>query len=278
MGHAARTRAPIRGALLLASLLAAGAVSAVAAPAALAVSPSPTRWVTDGAGFLSPAVRDTLDARLQQYQASTGHQILVWIGRSTGSQPLEDFTAKAFAAWRVGRKGIDDGLVIFLFADDRKIRIEVGYGLEGQIPDAIASRIINDVMLPRLKGGDRDGAVVAGVDAVVAVIAGAPWTSVFREGGAPAAGAPSPEGAAAGQDQGRQGAPRHHQQLSTFQKVVYTILGIAFLFFLITHPSFALWLLFSMMSGGRGGGDGGGGGGFSGGGGRSGGGGASGSW
>ena len=273
MRQAARLRAPVLGALLV--LLAAGAISAPAAePPA---SPAPTRWVTDGAGFLSPAVRDTLDRRLQLYQAKSGHQVLVWIGRSTGSQPLEDFTAKAFAAWRVGRKGIDDGLVIFLFADDRKIRIEVGYGLEGQVPDAIASRIINDVMLPRLKGGDRDGAVVAGVDAVVAVIAGAPWTSVFREGGAPAVGAVPPEGSAAGQDQERPGAPRHHQ-LSTFQKVVYTILGIAFLFFLITHPSFALWLLFSMMSGGRGGGDGGGGGGFSGGGGRSGGGGASGSW
>ncbi len=174
MRQAARLRAPVLGALLV--LLAAGAVFAPAA-AETALPPSPARWVTDGAGFLSPAVRDTLDARLQQYQAKTGHQVLVWIGRSTGSQPLEDFTVKAFAAWRVGRKGIDDGLVIFLFADDRKIRLEVGYGLEGQIPDAIASRIINEVMLPRLKGGDRDGAVVAGVDAVVAVIAGEPWTS-----------------------------------------------------------------------------------------------------
>jgi uncharacterized protein len=275
MRQAARARASALGALLV--VLVAGAVSASAAPA---VSPAPTRWVTDGAGFLSPAVRDTHDKRLQQYQAQAGHQILVWIGRSTGSQPLEDFTVKAFAAWRVGRKGIDDGLVIFLFADDRKIRFEVGYGLEGQVPDAIASRIINDVMLPRLKGGDRDGAVVAGVDAVVAVIEGRPWTSVFREGaGAPAAGALSPEGAPVGQDQAQPATPRRHQA-SPLQKVMYTILGIIFLVILITHPSFALWLLFSLMSGGRGGGDfgGGGGGGFSGGGGRSGGGGASGSW
>ncbi|HVT60845.1 MAG TPA: TPM domain-containing protein [Thermoanaerobaculia bacterium] len=258
----------------LAHLLVLGAWLAgpAAAAAAPAVPPAPTRWVTDGAGFLSPSVRQELDARLEQYQARTGHQVLVWIAGSAGGEPIEDFAVRAFAAWRVGRKGIDDGLAIFIFAADRKIRFEVGYGLEDKVPDIIASRIIREVMTPRLQAGDRDGAVVAGVDATLAAISG-------TSGG---------EGAAAGAEQGaRRGfepgavprsARRPGRPLGLGQLILFGIIGLAFLILLITHPSFALFLLFNLLSGGRGGGGGGGGGGFSGGGGRSGGGGASGSW
>jgi uncharacterized protein len=66
---------------------------------------------------------------------------------------------KAFQASKVGRKGLDDGLILFIMADDRRQRIEVGYGLEGEVPDAMASRIINEIIVPRLQAGDRDGAV-----------------------------------------------------------------------------------------------------------------------
>jgi uncharacterized protein len=111
----------------------------------LAIS-SPTRWVTDSAGFLSEGARQELDSRLETYQRQTGHHVLVWIGRTTDGIPLEDFTVRAFAAWQVGRKGLDDGLVLFVFSDDRKVRVEVGYGLEGQVPDAIASRIIRETI------------------------------------------------------------------------------------------------------------------------------------
>jgi uncharacterized protein len=235
--------------------LAAGLL-ALPAAAAWAPPPTPTRWVTDTANFLSPEIRDTLDRRLEAFERQTGHQVLVFITPSLGGQVPEDFAARSFAAWRVGRKGIDDGLVLFIFRDEHTIRFEVGYGLEGNVPDAVASRIIREEIAPRLRAGDPNGGVTAGVDAVLRAIAG--------EGAAPP---PAPLGPA-----------RPRPQVSLLQIVVVTILGILVLAFAVTHPSFALSLLWIMTSGGSSGGGSGGGGGFSGGGGSSGGGGATGSW
>jgi uncharacterized protein len=235
--------------------LAALALAAVvaAAPAAVPAPPAPpTRWVEDHAAMLSPAARDALDARLAGYQRATGHQVVVWIGRTTGGAPLADWAVSAFAAWQLGRKGVDDGVAIFVLADDRAIDIEVGYGLEDRIPDAIASRIIREVMAPRLRAGDRDGAVTAGADAVLAAIEGRAW-----------AGAPA-------------GAASHDDGPSTISWVFGGLIGLVLLILFITHPRLALLLLWSILRGGGGGG--GGGGGFSGGGGRSGGGGARGGW
>ena len=248
--------------LAAAVLAAAGALSAAslaAAPAAL--PPAPQRWVTDTAGFLSEAARGSLDQRLEAYEHQTGHQVLVWIGRSTGDIPLEDFTVRAFKEWKPGRKGLDDGLVLFVLADDRKIRFEVGYGLEDRIPDLVASRIIREVMAPRIQAGDRDGAVKAGVEAALAAIEGHP---VPGEGGT--------------RPSFREHRPSPPRALSTGQKIIIGLAILGFLILLITNPSLAMWLLLNVLSGGRGGGGGGEGGGYSGGGGRSGGGGASGSW
>jgi len=219
---------------------------------------SPTRWVTDTVNFMSPAAASALDSRLQAYEKSTGHQLIVYIGQSTGDAPIEDWAVRAFQKWKVGRKGIDDGLVLFIMAADRKLRFEVGYGLEGTVPDAIASRVINDVIVPRIQAGNRDAAVSDGMDAVMTVIGG---------GGLPAAT--------------RNGRGRQQQPLSLAQLIFFGIIGLVVLFLFITNPSLAMYLLFSILGGGGGGrrDDGwGGGGGFGGGGGRSGGGGASGSW
>jgi uncharacterized protein len=222
---------------------------------------APTRWVTDSAGFLSEGTRQQLDSRLETYERQTGHQVLVWIGQTTGNVPLEDFTVRAFAAWHVGRKGLDDGLVLFVFADDKKLRVEVGYGLEGQVPDAIASRIIREVIVPRVQAGDRDGAITSGVAALIAAVDGRP--SAAEPAAGPASERPPP-------------APA--PPLGIGGKILIGLLVLAFLILLATNPSLALYLLFSVLSGGRSGGGGGSGGGYSGGGGRSGGGGASGSW
>ena len=157
----------------LARLLFAG-VALAACEAGAEVPAAPTRWVTDSAGFLSEGTRQELDGRLETYERQGGHQILVWIGRTTGGVPLEDFTVRAFAAWKVGRKGLDDGLVLFVFSDDRKVRVEVGYGLEGQVPDAIASRVIRETIVPRVQAGDRDGAIRAGIAALIAATPGKP--------------------------------------------------------------------------------------------------------
>ena len=230
--------------------------------------PSPTRFVTDGAGFLSAAARDELEGRLTRYERDTGHQVLLWIGQTTGGEPIESWAVRAFAAWRVGRKGLDDGAAVFILAADRKLRIEVGYGLEDRVPDAIAARIIGDQMIPRLRAGDGDGAARAGVSGVLAAVGG--------ETGAP-------------RDAVRtRGAPR---EISRGELLLFVFVGILVLGFVVTNPRLALMLLTTIASnsgrggnwggggyGGGGGWGGGGGGGFSGGGGRSGGGGASGSW
>jgi uncharacterized protein len=240
---------------LFASAFFAPAFASAAVPAA------PQRWVTDDAGFLTPSTRDRLDGRLEAYEEQTGHQVLVWIGRTTAGVPVEDFSVSAFRAWRVGGKGRDDGLVLFVFTDDRKVRIEVGYGLEGQVPDAIASRIIREAIVPRMQAGDRDGAIVAGVDALVAAV----------EGRA------SPASSGSGQASPDRGPPFDLPSLGLAQKILIGIAAAGFLVLLVTHPSLALYLLFTMLSGGRGGGSGGRRR-FAGGGGRSGGGGATGSW
>jgi uncharacterized protein len=242
----------MRRILLLIGLL-AGLWGGLCLVAQAAPPPPPERWVTDGSNLLSPAMREGLDQRLKAYQAGTGHQVLVWIGGTTGGDPLEDWTVRAFAAWKVGRKGLDDGLVLFIFTGDHKVRMEVGYGLEGQVPDLVASRIIQESILPRLKAGDADGALREGVDRILKVV-----------GGDASARAP--------RDYGQRGG----QPIGIGSWIVIAVVGLAFLVLAITHPGMAVWLLFSLFSGGRGGG--GGDGGFSGGGGRSGGGGASGSW
>jgi uncharacterized protein len=243
----------LRPALALAMLT----VLAAAAPS----PPAPTRWIEDDAGFLSPSARAAVDARLEAYEHATGHQVVVWIGKTIEGQPLDDWAVRTFAAWKVGRKGFDDGIAIFVLADDRKIDIEVGYGLEDKVPDAVASRIIREVMAPLLRAGDRDRAVTDGVDAVLAAIEGRPWT------GAPAT------------------APAEARAPSLVTWILGGLALLAFLIFAVTHPRMAMLMLWTIVASGRrngggfgGGGGLGGGGGFGGGGGRSGGGGARGGW
>jgi uncharacterized protein len=232
-------------------------VAAVAAAADLKIPRSPDQWVTDTAGFLSVDTAGRINLRLRAYEAESGHQILVYIGKTTGGYPIEEFAVKAFEAWKPGRKGLDDGLILFIMADDRKMRIEVGYDLEDKVTDAKAAGIINDVLTPKFRAGDPDGGVREAVDKLVEIISG--------KAAAPEIETPSSE------------KPR--TRLTALQMIFLIIGGIFFLAVLVTHPSLAFFLLrflFVFAAGGRGGG--GGGGGFSGGGGRSGGGGASGGW
>jgi uncharacterized protein len=227
-------------------------LAVVFAAADIQIPPAPSQWVTDTAGFLSPQAVESLNAELRALDETSGQQVLVYIGKTTAGVPVEDYAVKAFEAWKPGRKGLDNGLILFIFAEDRKIRIEVGYGLEEKVTDAISGRIINEVLTPRIQAGDRDGAV-RGAVALIKQALGAEAT-----GGEPST------------LRGR------HSPLESALAVIGIIV---FLIIFITHPSFALWLLFNILGGGgRGGGGGFGGGGFSGGGGRSGGGGASGGW
>jgi uncharacterized protein len=240
-----------------AALAVATAVGAGAARAGgpTPIPPAPNQFVTDRAGFLSAPFAAQLSQKLEDYQRGTGHQVIVWIDRTTGGVPIDDWANKAFVAWGVGRKGHDDGVAMFIFSDDHKMRIEVGYGLEGNVPDARAGRIVANEMAPRIRAGDHDGAVQAGVDALIAAIGGAPEPK--RPGGA--------------KNVGVLGA-------------IFPVLFFVIIFFIARRHPWALLFLGSGRGGGGWGGGGGGwgggggGGGFSGGGGSSGGGGASGGW
>jgi uncharacterized protein len=249
--------------LALAFLLSARAAVSASDP----IPPAPTRWVTDKVGFLSAATRDALDRRLEAYERQTGHQVIVWIDHTTGGLSIEDFATRALRKWGVGRKGVEDGLILFLFSDDRRMRIEVGYGFEERVPDVIASRIINDTITPRLKAGEPDAALTEGITAILAAIEGGTVAGPPGVVAGPSASAPT-----------AQRGPPHGRPATLGQMILFGIIGFVFLVILVTNPRLALWILFNMlMSGGRGGG-GSGGSSFSGGGGRSGGGGASGGW
>jgi uncharacterized protein len=231
------------------------AVSFVGAQAK--IPPSPDRWATDEAGLLSRQVVTAIDARLENFERQTGHQILVYVGRTLGEGAvLEDWAVKTFEAWKVGRRGLDDGLVLFIMAEDRKVRIEVGYGLEDRVPDARTFRVINDILVPGFRAGRQDEAVSNAVSALLGYITG---------GEVPADEQGRPSGA----------VPRAK---SIVNMIFVGLAVLVFLVLLITNPSLAIWLLINILSRGRGGGGGRGRGGFGGGGGRSGGGGASGSW
>ena len=155
-----------------ASLLLAVAMS-VSLPvlaADIATPPTPNHYVTDESGALSSAARTSLENELHAYETATGHQVIVWIGKTTGDVPLETWTTQTADRWKIGRHGNDDGAVLFLFMDDHKVRIEVGYGLESKLTDAQAHQIIVDDVVPRMRSGDTDGAVSSGVAAMLTTI------------------------------------------------------------------------------------------------------------
>jgi uncharacterized protein len=144
--------------------------AAIVLAAGLTVPPRPTEYVTDNAGALTSSTVQNLDAELKHYEDVTGHRVIVWIGQTTGDDPLEEWTVNAAHTWKIGRKGQDDGVVLFLFMNDHRIRIDVGYGLEGSLTDADSSRIINETIRPKMHAGDVDGAVQAGVDRMLLTI------------------------------------------------------------------------------------------------------------
>jgi uncharacterized protein len=165
--------------------LAACVVAAIVTAAE--VTPSfPARHFDDRAGYVSPVMAARLDARLHDFETRTGHAVYVSIFPRLPSPSLEDFTIRTATAWRIGRKNVDDGVILFAFVADRKLRIEVGYGLEGTIPDALAHRILTEYVTPALKAGRTDDAFEAGVDALIAAAEGRPL---------PAPSAPPSEGA-----------------------------------------------------------------------------------
>jgi uncharacterized protein len=153
-------------------------LAALAAPARAAkkedlLPPKPDRYVTDRAGVLPSDRAAALNARLEKFEEETTNQLLVWIDRRVpGDFTLEEFTVAAARKWAAGQKGKNNGAVLFVFPDDHKMRIEVGYGLEGVLPDALAHRIQEEQILPRFRQGDYAGGVEAGAAAIIAATKG----------------------------------------------------------------------------------------------------------
>src|SRR5712691_8322550 len=135
--------------LVLALLLCAAAV----AWAALPIPPAPDRRINDYAGVLSSDERARLEDKLRAREQGSSNQVVVAIFRSLQGESLEDYSIRLAQAWRVGQKGLDNGVIFLIFVDDRKMRLEVGYGLEANLTDAIASSIIRNVVAPRFREG-----------------------------------------------------------------------------------------------------------------------------
>jgi len=128
--------------------------------------------VNDYAGMLAPATERHLDAALQDLERSDSTQIVVLTIASLEGDSLEDFSIRVAEQWRIGHKGLDNGAILLIAKADRKLRIEVGYGLEGRLTDLMAGRIIANVIVPYFKNGQIDQGVVEGVQAMIGVVKG----------------------------------------------------------------------------------------------------------
>lgn len=130
--------------------------------------------VTDLTASLSPTQRDTLERELQAFESRKGSQIAVLIVPTTQPEAIEQYSIRVAETWKLGRKGVDDGVLLLIAKDDHELRIEVGYGLEGVIPDAIAKRVVSEIIIPYFKQGDFYGGIHAGVARLIRLIDGEP--------------------------------------------------------------------------------------------------------
>jgi uncharacterized protein len=142
-----------------------------AAHADQVVPPLQTR-VTDLAALLTPAQRQSLEQDLREFESRRGSQIAVLIVPTTQPDAIEQFSMRVAESWKLGRKGIDDGVLLLIAKDDRDLRLEVGYGLEGVIPDAVAKRVIAEIIVPYFKQGDFYGGIQAGTHRLMRLIEG----------------------------------------------------------------------------------------------------------
>ena len=248
--------------------------------------------VTDLTATLDATQRGRLEAQLAAIDRAGKAQVAVLLLPTTEPETIEQFGIRLAEAWKVGRKGADDGLIIIVAKNDRRMRIEVGYGLEGRIPDATASRIVNERMAPAFKQGDFFGGLAAAIAAVDQALGG---TAGAAEAALPAA---APVASTGGAMQGdwiewlfmlAMGAGVLRAIFGLLGSLAAAAVGgwLGFMVFgstgiaLVAGVVVFLLSFVSLAGGGRGGGFGGGmsgGGGFSGGGGGFGGGGASGRW
>src|ERR687891_2064332 len=136
--------------------------------------------VNDYAGMVPPDKAQQLEDRLARFETETGHQVAVLTIPSLEGEPIEDFSIRVAESWKIGQKGFDNGAILLIAQKDRKLRIEVGYGLEGVLPDAIANRIISEIIVPRFRGNDFPGGIEAGINDLLNVTKGEPLPATKR--------------------------------------------------------------------------------------------------
>ncbi|MDB5244274.1 MAG: hypothetical protein JWN18_144 [Parcubacteria group bacterium] len=160
----------MKNAVVFGLLLGAAAISQTAF--AYTSPGSPDGYVNDFAHVLSVGSSQSLENELTLYERSSSNEITVVTIPNMGGDYIENYAVKLFEEWGIGKKAKDNGILLLLSIEERKMRIEVGYGLEGILPDSMAQRILVNEMTPRLKAGDYDGAISAGVTAIELVIQG----------------------------------------------------------------------------------------------------------
>jgi len=159
---------------LFCSLLASSAVNALDVP--------PLRGrVNDYAGVMQSNQIQSLESQLAQLERDTGHQVAVLTIPTLDGEDIEGFSIRVAENWKIGKKGFDNGAILLVAVKDRRLRLEVGYGLEGILPDAIAKRITSDYIVPRFRSQDYAGGIIAGIDAVQKVVRKEPLPESARK-------------------------------------------------------------------------------------------------
>lgn len=153
-----------------------------ASPAAALDVPPLTGRIVDAAHLVPADLAASLSAELAAHEARTGNQVALLTITSLEGEPLEEFSHRVATAWKLGQKGTDNGVLVLVVPGERKVRIEVGYGLEGTLTDAKSSRIIREEMAPRFRSGDFPGGITAGIKAVLGTIEGTYTPPARRRG------------------------------------------------------------------------------------------------
>jgi uncharacterized protein len=150
------------------TLLVAFALTATLARASEVIPPAPAHYFNDYAGAVSSGTAANLDAQLTQFERDTSNQFLVVIyPHMQSDSSIEDYTVRVAQSWGVGQKDKKNGVVLFVFTEDRNVYIQVGYGLEGALPDATCHQIIENEIKPYFRAGDYDGGLSAAVTAIM---------------------------------------------------------------------------------------------------------------
>lgn len=139
---------------------------------ALEIPSQPDGYVTDQADLLSPSVTQALENQLAQFEKETGNQLIVAAFPSLNGGSIEDFSIRLADMWKIGQQEQDNGIILLIFKEDRRIRIEVGYGLEAVLPDVIAGHIIQQIVVPFFREGRFEEGVQAGVQALIETVQG----------------------------------------------------------------------------------------------------------